>query len=148
MPLKSVTSEDVSVFLGRAWPSMLGVVGTLDEDGGPHLVPVWYRHDGERIYIWTLATRRWVKNVVRDPRVAFSVQEDGPPYAAVSLRGRATIATGDDEAITQEIRRITRRYVAEPAVEAYIRQWARLRTIVTITPERVSGWVDSDFLEG
>lgn len=146
MALRSVTTEDVRAFLGRAWPSMLGVVGTLDEDGGPHLVPVWYRHDGVRIHIWTLATRRWVKNLARDPRAAFSVQEEGPPYAAVSLRGRAAITTGDDEAITQEIRRITRRYVAETEIEAYIRRWARLRTIVTITPERVSGWVDSDFL--
>jgi PPOX class probable F420-dependent enzyme len=144
MALKALTPLDIRTFLERATPAMLGVVGTLDEDGGPHLVPVWYRYDGARIYIWTLATRRWVKNLARDARVAFSVQEDKPPYAGVSLRGRATITTGDGEEVTQEIGQITRRYVAEPQVEAYIRQWAHLRTIVSITPEKISGWVDSE----
>jgi PPOX class probable F420-dependent enzyme len=146
MPLKALTLEETRVFLERSGPAMLGVVGTLDEDGGPHLVPVWYRYDGERINIWTLERRRWVKNLARDPRVAFSVQEDLPPYAAVSLRGRATITTSDGEEVAQEIRRITRRYVEEPDVEEYIHQWAHLRTIVRITPEKISGWVDSDYL--
>lgn len=146
MALKSLTPEDIHAFLERTWPSMLGVVGTLDEDGGPHLVPVWYRYDGERIQIWTLETRRWVKNLARDARGAFSVQEDKPPYAAVSLRGRATILTSDEEDVLQEIRQITRRYVEEPDVEKYIGQWTHLRTIVSLIPEKISGWVDSDYL--
>jgi PPOX class probable F420-dependent enzyme len=146
MALQSLTPAERRAFLDRSLPGLLGVVGTLDEDGGPHLVPVWYRYDGERVYIWTLESRRWVKNLARDPRVAFSVQEDKPPYAAVSLRGRATITTSDGEEVAQEIRRITRRYVEEPEVEAYIRLWSHLRTIVTITPEKISGWVDSDYL--
>jgi PPOX class probable F420-dependent enzyme len=144
MALKRLKSEDIRAFLERSWPSLLGVVGTLDEDGGPHLVPVWYRYDGERVYIWTLETRRWIKNLARDPRVAFSVQEDKPPYAAVSLRGQATMTTSQGEGVSEEIRRITRRYVEEPQVEGYIRQWAHLHTIVSITPEKISGWVDSD----
>jgi PPOX class probable F420-dependent enzyme len=146
MPLKTLTPESTYTFLARTWPSLLGVVGTLDQDGGPHLVPVWYRYAGERIYIWTLETRRWVKNLARDPRVAFSVQEDEPPYMAVTLRGRATITTGDGEDVTQEIRRITARYVEEPHVAEYMRKWAHLRTIISITPEQISGWVDSDYL--
>ena len=72
------------------------------------------------------------------------MQEDKPPYAAVSLRGRATILTSDGEDVMQEIRQITRRYIGEPHVEEYIRQWAHLRTIVSIIPEKISGWVDSD----
>lgn len=147
MALTALTPAAVRAFLDRSSPALLGVIGTLDEDGGPHLVPVWYRFDGERLYIWTLEKRRWVKNLARDPRVAISVQEEKPPYAAVSIRGRATITTSDGEEVTQEIRRITRRYVEEPDVEAYIRQWSHLRTIVTITPEKISGWVDSDYLD-
>jgi PPOX class probable F420-dependent enzyme len=151
MALQSLTPAERRAFLERSLPGLLGVVGTLDEDGGPHLVPVWYRYDGERIYIWTLENRRWVKNLARDPRVAFSVQEDKPPYAAVSLRGHASITTSasttsNEEEVAQEIRRITRRYVEEPEVDGYIRLWSHLRTIVTITPEKISGWVDNDYL--
>lgn len=146
MALKSLTPNDIHAFLQRAWPSLLGVVGTLDEDGGPHLVPVWYRFDEGRVYIWTLHTRCWVRNPVRDERVAFTVQEDKPPYRAVSLRGRATITTSDGDDVAQEIQRITRRYVEQEHVKEYIRWWAHLRTIISITPAKISGWVDSDYL--
>ena len=87
----------------------LGVVGTLQEDGSPHAVPVWYRYDGEAVSIWSDEGRGWVRNVLRDPRVAFSVQEIEPPYAAVVMHGRAEVDTSDDHAIDDEIRRITRR---------------------------------------
>lgn len=140
MALKRLSSEAGRAFLERSWPTMLGVVGTLDADGFPHLVPVWYRYDGERVYIWTIDTRRWVKNLARDDRVAFSVQEDQPPFAAVTLRGRATLLTSDGEEVSQEIRRITRRYIIAPDVENYIKDWLHLRTIVSITPEKISMW--------
>jgi PPOX class probable F420-dependent enzyme len=140
MPLKSLNAEMIRSFLDRSRPAMLGVVGTLDPDGGPHIVPVWYRYDGQQVHIWTLETRRWVKNIVRDPRVAFSVQEETPPFAAVTMRGWATILTSQGEEVSQEIRRITRRYVEEPEVETYIQDWTHLRTIVSITPERINAW--------
>lgn len=132
--------EDLRAFLDRAFPTMLGVVATLDPDGYPHAVPVWYRYDGERVHLWTTDTRRWVKNIARDNRVSFSVQEDKPPFAAVIMRGRATILTSSGEEVSEEIRRITRRYIEEPNVEEYLKSWLHLRTIVSLRPEKVSAW--------
>lgn len=132
--------EEIDAFLARTGPAMLGVVGTLEEDGSPHVVPVWYRYDGERVHVWTDERRRWVRNVARDPRVAFSVQEPGPPYAAAVIHGRADVTTGGGEEISDEIRRITERYIEPEAVAAYIAGWAHLRTVVTIRPERISSW--------
>jgi hypothetical protein len=37
-----------------------------------------------------------VRNLLRDPRAAFSVQTSGEPYPAVVMRGTATVATADD----------------------------------------------------
>ena len=132
--------EGIRAFLDRAFPTMLGVVASLDADGYPHAVPVWYRYDGERVHIWTLESRRWVKNLARDPRVSFSVQEDKPPFAAVTMRGRAMILTSGSSEVSDEIRRITRRYIAEPDVENYITGWLHLRTIVSLRPERLTAW--------
>jgi len=132
--------EDLRAFLDRAFPTMLGVVATLGPDGYPHAVPVWYRYDGERVHLWTIDTRRWVKNIARDNRVSFSVQEDKPPFAAVIMRGRATILTSHGEEVSEEIRRITRRYIEEPNVEEYLKGWLHLRTIVSLRPEKVSAW--------
>jgi PPOX class probable F420-dependent enzyme len=135
-----MSPSELRAFLGRTAPALLGVVGTLQEDGSPHVVPVWYRYDGEAVSIWSDEGRGWVRNVLRDPRVSFSVQEIEPPYGAVVMHGRAEVETSDDHAIDDEIRRITRRYIEEPEVESYVAGWSNLRTIVTIHPEAISSW--------
>lgn len=142
MSTKMPGSEDVRAFLDRSWPTMLGVVGTLRRDGAPHVVPVWYRYDGALrvVHIWTEEARGWVKNLRRDDRVAFSVQEDQPPFGAVVMQGRAEVVTSESEEARAEIRRITRRYVAEPEAESYIQVWAHLHTIVSIKPEKIVAW--------
>jgi PPOX class probable F420-dependent enzyme len=127
----------VHKLLDRELPGLLGVVGANSEDGFPHLVPVWYRWDGARIHIWTHESRIWVRNLARDPRAGFSVQEPAEPYAAVTMKGSARIATGDNEHVSAEIERITRRYIPGPDVDDYIQAWRGLRTIVSITPEAV-----------
>jgi PPOX class probable F420-dependent enzyme len=128
-----MTAAEVTEFLERP---LLGVVSTLMADGSPHQVPVWYRWDGERVHIWTHDERLWVRNVLRDPRVAFSVQEPGAPFAAVTMRGQAEVDYDDPD----EIRRITERYVDAADVEAYISGWPALRTFVRIRPTRLRGW--------
>jgi PPOX class probable F420-dependent enzyme len=132
--------EEIQAFLDRELPAMLGVLGTLRRDGSPHVVPVWYRYDGEAVYVWTTDERAWVRNLLRDARVSFTVPEPEPPYSAVVMHGRAEVTTSDSPEITEEIRRITRRYIGEPEVESYIAGWKHLRTIVTIRPERMSAW--------
>ena len=114
-------------FLDRTWPASLGTVATIRDDGSPHVVPVWYRFDGRAVHIWTHHKRVWVTNLMHDNRVAFSVQEAQPPYAAVILRGRADVVMGEDEEISAEIRRITARYIAAPDVASYIQGWPELR---------------------
>jgi PPOX class probable F420-dependent enzyme len=131
-------SDAVRSFLARTSPSMLGVVGTTRADGSPHVVPVWYRHDGEAVHIWTGDDRRWVRNLARDNRVAFSVQEEQPPFGAVIIRGRAEIRRG--AGVDEEIRRITERYIPAAEVTAYVARFPHLRTIVTIRPEKVVAW--------
>ncbi len=142
MALVKLSPAEITEFLQSTSPTMLGVVGTLGVDGYPHLVPVWYRYDGARVHIWTLETRAWVKNIARDNRVAFSVQEDDAASRGVTIRGRATSVTSHSQAVSDEIRQITRRYVEAPEVENYISRWTHLRTIVTLTPEKISGWRD------
>jgi len=129
-----VNSEELCAFLERP---LIGVVSTLRLDGSPHAVPVWFRYDGENVRIWTEERRAWVRNVLRDPRVAFVVAE---MEDAVLIHGEAAVRTRADEATAAEIRAITRRYIPEDEVEAYVARWPDLQTIVTIRPTSVSGW--------
>jgi len=136
----NMSSAELEAFLGQVFPTPLGVVGTLREDGSPNLVPVWFRWDGAAVTIWTTQTRAWVRHLVRDPRTAFSVQTFEEPYPAVVMRGTATVTTADDRATNEEIRAITRRYVPAGGVESYIADWPDLRTIVTVVPDHIVSW--------
>lgn len=138
----SMETSELEAFLAQAFPTPLGVVGTLRRDGWPNLTPVWFRWDGTAVKIWTTDTRQWVRNAVRDPRVAFSVQTSESPYPAVVIRGLASVVSGNDPAVIDEIRAITERYVEPFQVEPYITDWPALRTVVTIAPEHVISWAE------
>jgi len=55
-------------------------------------------------------------------------------------RGRATIATADDDATVEEAKAITRRCMAPEEVDDYVAEWTDLRTIVTVVPDRIVSW--------
>lgn len=135
-----MSADEIRAFLDRSHPALIGVVSTLSKDGSPHAVPVWYRYDGEDVSIWTHEERGWVRNLLRDSRVALSVCEGEPPFTAVVMRGRADVTTSDGQDVSAEIRRITRRYIDEQQVESYIAHWPDLRTIVRIRPLRITSW--------
>jgi PPOX class probable F420-dependent enzyme len=135
-----MSTAELEAFLAQTFPTPLGVIATVRPDGSPHMVPVWFRWDTGAVTIWTTETRVWVCNLLRDPRVAFSVQTFEEPYPAVMMRGGATVATANDTATTEEIRAITRRYIVPEGVEGYIARWPNLRTIVTIVPAHIVSW--------
>jgi PPOX class probable F420-dependent enzyme len=134
-----MTPVEISAFLERANPSLVGVVGTMRADGSPHVVPVWYAWDGQAVLVWTDEGRLWARNLRRDPRVAFSVQEPGPPFGAVTMRGTAEIRIGGAD-LDGDVRRICRRYLAEDEVDGYVAKWSQLHTIVRIDPAVIRGW--------
>ena len=129
--------DEINVFLGQEDPALVGVVATTRADGAPHVVPVWYRWDGLDVRVWTDEKRLWVRNLRRDPRIAFSVQETKPPFGAVTMRGVAELRTADAD---DEIRRITRRYLAEDELDGYLTEWSHLRSIVCIRPATIRAW--------
>ena len=136
----SMDETELETFLAQTFPTPLGVIATLRRDGSPHAVPVWFRWNSGAVTIWTTETRVWVRNLLRDPRVAFSVQTFEEPYPAVMMRGEAVVATAHDAASVEQIRAIARRYLAPEDVEDYVARWSELRTIVTITPDHVVSW--------
>jgi nitroimidazol reductase NimA-like FMN-containing flavoprotein (pyridoxamine 5'-phosphate oxidase superfamily) len=53
---------------------------------------------------------RSAKNLQRDPRVALSVDDQAPPFAFVTIRGRAELVAQPDDLLTWTTR-IAQRYV-------------------------------------
>ena len=77
------------------------VLTTLQADGAPNSSPVWFWYDGERIVVSTLAERAKHRNVLRDPRLSFTVVDPAKPLRYLEVRGTVTIAS-DPDGVTRD----------------------------------------------
>ncbi|MFQ5382489.1 MAG: PPOX class F420-dependent oxidoreductase, partial [Dehalococcoidia bacterium] len=71
------------------------VVTTLRADGSPSNSVIFYARDGDTLVFSTTKDRLKARTLVRDPRIALTVLDEGPPYRFVTVEGTATIDDGD-----------------------------------------------------
>lgn len=80
---------------------------TLDPDGSPQVSAVWVGLDGDDVVFASMAPRRKITNLQRDPRVAFSVQTDameGPGLQQhLVVHGTATVTEGGAADLLQHL---------------------------------------------
>ena len=131
-----MNESELQAFLDR---SLTAIVATVGAKGGAHSVPVWYRFKDGSFTIWTDGSRQWVKNARRNPQVSIAVAEHEAPFAAVIARGTAVVEV-DPPGIADDIRAVVERYIPAGDVDAYVTQWAALRTIVRIEASKVRAW--------
>ena len=115
-----------------------GVLATTGPAGSPHAAPVWYLWNGAEIHISTPRDTQKVRDIERDPRVAFCV-DDQVAGEYLTLYGEAVIAS--DERVTELSWRLLLAYM--PPEEATAR-WNRInadgsRVIIIMRPTRVTG---------
>jgi PPOX class probable F420-dependent enzyme len=87
-------------------------IGTIDADGAPHQAVVWYAVDGDEIVINSAIGRRWPANLLRDPRIAFSVVDSDDEYRWVGMSGTTRPVT-DQPTAQADIAAMARRYHAD-----------------------------------
>jgi PPOX class probable F420-dependent enzyme len=87
-------------------------MATVAPDGHPHVVPVWYIVDGGELVVTIMSTSAKGRHLVRDPRVAITVDDERPPFAFVALRGIATLHRDPPDLLLWTTR-IARRYVPD-----------------------------------
>jgi PPOX class probable F420-dependent enzyme len=137
-----MTDDEVAAFL--ATPRKLQLA-TVNADGTPHLVTMYYDLIDGRVAFWTYRKAQKAVNLRRDPRVTCLV-EDGWTYdelRGVQLSGRAVEVQGT-AAVRDVGERIYRRYREEAEVTsevaAYLDDQARKRTAYVVEAERIASW--------
>jgi PPOX class probable F420-dependent enzyme len=88
-------------------------LATVLPDGGPHVVPIWVRLEGERIAFFTQPGSRKAQNLAREPRVALSLTDFENPYVSAWIRGRVVETVEGDDAL-EIIDRISDKYTGAP----------------------------------
>ncbi len=76
-----------------------GVLSTVRADGRPHAAPVWFTLDGDDVIFNTGAETVKGRNLRRDGRVMFVVDEPTPPFDFVTIEGRVEISEDPDECL-------------------------------------------------
>jgi len=87
MPRRFSKAEVERFLRGRR----VAVLGTIGADGAPVLTPIWYLYRDGHLLMRTDKQSVKAKNVARDPRVTVCVQDERPPYASVTVYGKAAI---------------------------------------------------------
>ncbi|GAA1784190.1 MULTISPECIES: PPOX class F420-dependent oxidoreductase [Streptomonospora] len=71
-------------------------VATLGPHGEPQANPVWIDWDGDHVRFSQTRGRQKYRNLLRDDRIAMSVQDPDDPYRYVEVRGRVESIEEDD----------------------------------------------------
>ena len=119
-------------------------VASINADGTPHLVTMWYVvRDGE-VAFWTYGKSQKIVNLRRDPRLAVLVAT-GDRYEelrGVSISGRAELLDDRDEVIGYG-EDIYERYwgpIDNDVVREGVRTMGAKRVVVVVKPETVVSW--------
>jgi PPOX class probable F420-dependent enzyme len=135
-----MTDDEVADFLAERRKLH---VATLNRDGSPHLMPMYFLVVDGAITFWTYTASQKIANLRRDPRITV-MAEDGEAYfdlRGVQISGGARLT--DDPALVAAFgERLYARYFGplDGDGRAYVARSAAKRTRVTVEPERVVSW--------
>jgi PPOX class probable F420-dependent enzyme len=133
--MREMTEAEAGAFLmsGRR----TATIATVSPAGAPHVVPVWFTMEAGFVVFTTMSRSVKGRNLAADPRVSICVDDEDPPYAFVTLTGRASFEVrpaGQLELAT----RIAERYVGAGRADEVGRINVALDDLVVrVTVERV-----------
>jgi PPOX class probable F420-dependent enzyme len=137
----SMSAEEVSALVAEQRKLQLG---TINPDGTPHIVTMFYAMVDDKIAFWTYRSSQKARNLARDPRVS-CLLELGDDY--VELRG--ALIYGKVEVLTDPNRvqyvgsEVIRRMMElqdEEAIAPLVEQTAAKRYAYLVEPTRVASW--------
>jgi PPOX class probable F420-dependent enzyme len=117
------------------------VLATLQVDGSPLAVPMWFLHDPDALTMISVANTQKVRNLERDGRVSVVAEAGtGGDIRGATIQGRAEFLHSDSAERRHLVERLLAKY--HPHLE---RRWSRRalppdRVMFRIRPTRVATW--------
>lgn len=102
---------------------LIARLATFGPDGYPHVVPLWFKLEGDEIVIISERKTRKIDNLKANPRAAVEVGGEPGDTAGYLIRGDVTIADDADHYWTNLI---TYHYESKEQAEKDIAAWASL----------------------
>jgi PPOX class probable F420-dependent enzyme len=140
-----LSTDEVFAFLSEA--NHLARFATVDADGMPRVVPLWFIMDGDLLCFTPREPAAIWQNMLRDPRVGISIDEDEAPYRKVTVQGHVEVLyqPGRDRRWQHLYRALASRYIPVEAANAYVdgtddQPRALCAVNLTAATTRVSSW--------
>ena len=136
-----MTDEEVAAYLDSQRDLQ---VASINADGSPHLVTMWFALMEGDICFWTYGRSQKIVNLQRDPRVTVLVAT-GADYGelrGVTISGRAQVIEDRDE-VNRIGETVFEKYwmpIEDDATREGVRAMGSKRLGVRITPEKVVSW--------
>src|ERR1051326_836033 len=135
-----MTNEEIEAFLQAEHTLQ---VATIDHDGYPHLVAMWFALLNNEVAFWTYAKSQKAVNVRRDPRLT-CLAETGERYEelrGVQIKGQAAISD-DQEAVQRVGELIWERQVGplNDDIRLMVAVQATKRIAVVVKPVEIVSW--------
>ncbi len=143
-PTETLQIPWVYPFLTIQPPLIARLATTNPATHQPHVVPVWYEWDGEKLWISTFQSTRKVKELRANPLISVVVDTDAPgqPARGVILEGVAELIE-DRQTVVACATRIYSRYLGFEGVLAEEPQsWIAdpENVLIMLKPTRVYAW--------
>jgi PPOX class probable F420-dependent enzyme len=136
----AMTGEEAAAFLAQARKLQLA---TINRDGTPHLVTMYYVLLDGRIAFWTYRASQKARNLARDPRVTCLVEAGEQYFDLRGVQVQGVVRTVGDPAAVLEIGRriaVVMTGVHDGLADDYVEHTARKRLGYVIEPARVISW--------
>ena len=139
-----VSNADVAASRRMFGSLSSAAVATIDPDGSPHVVPLWFVWPEEAIYLSTRRDGRTWANVGRDPRVAVTIDlgRSWVEIVGIEIRGRADPLAPDHASMRKPISAWHEKYrplLAGDGFSRFAEEVSRLG-FLRVVPERVVAW--------
>ncbi|MBK5288296.1 MAG: PPOX class F420-dependent oxidoreductase [Acidimicrobiia bacterium] len=119
-------------------------VASINADGTPHLVTMWYLREGDDLLFWTYGKSQKVVNVRRDPRVTVLVAT-GDAYEelrGVSINGTAAVIDDLDEVLEFGLS-VYEKYwgaIDNDLVRDGVKMMGAKRVVIRVSPVKTTSW--------
>ncbi|MFL6111880.1 MAG: pyridoxamine 5'-phosphate oxidase family protein [Catenulispora sp.] len=138
-----MSDDEIESFLSSARKLQ---VASVNADGTPHLVTMYYTDLDGDIAFWTYGKAQKAVNLRRDPRITCLV-EDGVAYnelRGVTVYGEAELIADYDRVLAFGMA-LTARYpevfgADAETVRPFVEQQAHKRVVVRVRPKRTASW--------
>jgi len=137
--MSEMTKDEIKKFLLQG--TFTGKLGTINKDGTPHVVPIWYTVDEEDKIIFNTGDKSVkAKNIRRDNRVRLCIDDQTPLFSFVTIDGVAELISSEPSELYKWAKIIAARYMGNDKSEAYGRRnSAEGELLIKIKPVRVIG---------